>query len=63
MLGDGTRVALNKYEAAVLWDGRERDILVLEAEGGPLVGMSLLAGHCLVVDVVDGGLVNIEALP
>jgi predicted aspartyl protease len=30
MLGDGSRVVLREYEAVVVWDGRARDVLVLE---------------------------------
>jgi hypothetical protein len=38
-------------------------VLVLAADGGPLVGLSLLYGHRVTLDVVDGGRVSIEALP
>jgi clan AA aspartic protease len=62
-LADGTVVALRQYEAVVSWDGQNRDILVLEADGGPLIGMSLLYGSRVILDVVDGGLVTIQALP
>ncbi len=61
-LGDGSRVAFNVYVATVLWEGQEREVFVLTAEGAPLVGMSLLNGFRLTVDVVDGGAVTIEAL-
>ena len=62
MLGDGSHVSLSRYEGIVLWDGREREILALEADGGPLVGMALLQGHRLAVEVVPGGLVQIEPM-
>ena len=61
-LGDGNNVAFNVHIATVLWDGQERDVFVLAAEGGPLLGMSLLYGFRLTIDVVDGGSVIIEAL-
>ena len=41
-LADGTVVLLEVYMARVIWHGRERDVLVSEVEGGPLVGISLL---------------------
>jgi len=62
-LGDGSTVALRKYEATLLWEGQERDILVLESAGGSLAGMSLLYGSRVTLDIVDGGPVTIEALP
>jgi clan AA aspartic protease len=62
MLADGSSVYLNVYEAAVDWNGRTRDVLVLAADGGPLVGMSLLYGCLLTMEIVDGGPVIIEPL-
>lgn len=62
-LADGSAVALDVYSAAVSWNGRSRHILVLESEGGPLLGMSLLHGHKLTIEVLDGGPVTIERLP
>lgn len=60
-LADGNSVAFETYALTVIWNGRERSILVLASEGGPLAGMSLLYGYRLVMDVVDGGGVTIEA--
>src|SRR5262249_60579706 len=34
------------------WHGRERDVIVLEADGDPLIGMSLLYGSRVTLDVV-----------
>ena len=62
VLADGTRVALRKYEATVTWDDRQRDILVLDGEGVPLIGMSMLRGHSLVAEVVVGGSLRIEPI-
>jgi clan AA aspartic protease len=59
MLADGQIVPMDYYRASIAWDGRDRQILVLEADGDPLVGMSLLYGYDLRVRVVDGGLVTI----
>jgi len=60
-LGDGSERVLRQYEAAVVWDRRERDVLALVAEGGPLVGMALLCDHDVFLNVVDGGRVIIQA--
>lgn len=61
-LADGSVVAMEYYRATVLWNGQARDILVLMAEGEPLVGMSLLYGDELRIRVVERGLVTIDHL-
>jgi clan AA aspartic protease len=61
-LADGSKVELDVYTVEVMWDGQWRSVSVLEANGGPLVGMSLLYGYDLRVQVVDGGLVTIDRL-
>lgn len=63
ILGDENRVVLKRYVAKVLWHGAERNVFVLQAEGGPLIGMSLLYGSRLILDVVTDGDVTIDALP
>jgi clan AA aspartic protease len=63
MLADGSVIRLNYYRATVLWEGVARKILVLDADGAPLVGMSLLYGNRVTLDVVDGGCVSIEPMP
>lgn len=62
-LADASIVSLDVFEAVVWWDDRERDILVLAAEGATLVGMALLSGYRVTLDVKSGGSVRIEALP
>ncbi len=62
-LGDGNVVVLDVYLAKVLWHGQKQDVLVLQTDGGPLVGMSLLHGSRVTLDVVDGGDVTIDPLP
>ncbi len=61
-LGDGNVVVLDVYLAKVLWHEQEREVLILEAEGGPLVGMSLLYGSRVILEVVDNGAVTIVSL-
>lgn len=61
-LGDGNMVVLDVYLAKVLWHNQEREVLVLQADGGPLVGMSLLYGSRVTLDVVNGGDVIIDTL-
>ncbi len=63
VLADGNVVAFESYTATVIWDGAEKSLIVLASEGGPLLGMSLLYGYRVIMDVVDGGSVTIEAKP
>lgn len=63
ILGDENRVVLKRHIAKVLWHGAERNVYVLQAEGGPLIGMSLLYGSRLILDVVTDGEVTIDVLP
>lgn len=61
MLADGREVRFNFYGATVQWSGRTLDVQVDEADAVPLVGMELLHGHRLQIDVRHGGRVLIEA--
>ena len=61
-LGDGSVVVLDAYLARVLWHERERDVLVLQANGGALLGMSLLYGNRVTMDVVENGDVAIDEI-
>jgi hypothetical protein len=47
----------------VIWDGQPRTVEVEAADTEPLVGMSLLEHHALRIDVLNGGIVSITALP
>jgi clan AA aspartic protease len=62
-LADGSSVSLDAYRVGVEWDERVRVVLALAAEGGPLVGMSLLRGSEIRVEAVDRGEVVIRPLP
>jgi len=61
-LADGSVITTRYFRAEVEWDGQARPIRVLEAAGGPLVGMSLLYGCDLRIAVIDGGEVTIALL-
>src|SRR4029077_9964181 len=62
-LADGTPCIFDVFKAKVVWDGKVRQILVDEADTDPLVGMSLLRGHELKMQVRSGGKVTIKWLP
>jgi clan AA aspartic protease len=63
ILGDGDTVRLDSFAATVLWDGEVRTSLALAADGSPLVGMDLLLGSRVCLDVTNDGPVTIERLP
>ena len=62
-LADGSECLFDVYEARVVWDRRTRRILVDEADTTPLVGMALLAGYELKMQVRARGKVTIKRLP
>ena len=62
-LGDGSEVYVSLYLAIVVWQGEKRIVQVLRTDGNSLVGMSLLFGNRLILDVVTDGEVSIEILP
>ena len=59
VLGDGSEARLKLFEAIVEWHGQLVPVPVLEVEGGALLGMALLHGSQLTMDVVDDGAVRI----
>jgi clan AA aspartic protease len=63
ILADGSEVSFNVHEAEVMWHEPPRRVFVAVADTDPLVGMALLYGQELKVQVVDGGGVFIGALP
>ena len=62
MLGDGHEVALDVFAGMVVWDGQDRDVVVLGVDGDVLVGMALLVGSRVILEVEERGRVTIERL-
>jgi clan AA aspartic protease len=62
ILGDGSEVTFNIHEAVILWEGRPRRIIVDVADTDPLLGMGLLYGHELNLEVIEGGEALIKPL-
>lgn len=60
VLADGKVVETRCHRGRILWHGRERGVQVLSAEGGSLVGMTLLRGSILTVEVEPGGEAMVE---
>ena len=61
-LADGSECLFDVYEAKVVWDRRTRRILINEADAEPLVGMALLDGYELNIQVRPRGKVTIQRL-
>ncbi|RKU05760.1 clan AA aspartic protease [Candidatus Poribacteria bacterium] len=61
-LGDGNVVVLDVYLAMVLWHGQQREVLALQADSGPLIGMSMLYGNRVMLEVIGDGDVTIVSL-
>jgi clan AA aspartic protease len=61
-LADNSEVSLPIHEAIVLWDGMERDVLVVANGRRPLLGTALLDEQELVIQFIEGGLVTIDEL-
>ncbi len=62
VLADGQLHTFDVYEATVVWGGEERSVEVESADIEPLVGMSLLAGSQLTIEVRPHGVVKIQPL-
>ncbi len=60
-IADGSEVSYAVFSATVTWDGQPTSVDVDTADIIPLVGMTLLKGHSLHIDVHHGGQVLIEA--
>ena len=61
-LADGSEVVFDVYRGTVVWDGRSVRVLVDSANVEPLVGMALLEGHKMSMEIREGGRVSISAL-
>ncbi|MCX7421217.1 MAG: clan AA aspartic protease [Planctomycetia bacterium] len=62
-MADGREELFDVYSGRIMWDGEPRRVEVEAAETSPLIGMNLLLGYCLKINVVPGGTVEIGLLP
>ena len=60
VLADGSEAAFDVYGVTVLWDGQPMYVETGAVGVDPLVGMALLDGHNLNIDVENGGRVLIQ---
>ena len=63
VLADGSIRQFEVYAAEVEWGGVWRTVLVSAVGSEPLLGMRLMAGHVLNIEVVPGGMVKIFSFP
>lgn len=59
ILADGSVKQFDIYAASVKWNGRWRWVLAYATGNEVLMGMRLLTGHVLQIEVVPGGTVQI----
>jgi clan AA aspartic protease len=62
VLGDGRETVFEVYEAILLWNGQLRRVPIDSADTSPLLGMALLYGHDLTIQVIEGGAVSIREM-
>ena len=62
-LANGDLFDFQVYLGSVSWHDHANDVLVLESDIVPLLGMTLLWGSRVTVDASTGGEVAIEELP
>ena len=61
-LASGELFEFQVYLGSVSWHGRPSDVLILESDSVPLLGMTLLWGSRVTMDALNGGEVTIEEL-
>ncbi|MDE2823047.1 MAG: clan AA aspartic protease [Chloroflexota bacterium] len=61
-LANGELFDFQVYIGSVSWHGRQSDVLVLQSDSVPLLGMTLLWGSRVCMDALNEGEVTIEEL-
>jgi clan AA aspartic protease len=62
LLGDGSESEFDIHEATVAWAGERRLVAIDVAETDPLLGVGLLLGNELMIQVIAGGAVALQRL-
>ncbi|MEM8505865.1 MAG: clan AA aspartic protease [Cyanobacteria bacterium P01_D01_bin.1] len=63
ILADGSRRTFDVYRGLVIWDGERRSVDCNASEADSLVGMSLLYGYRMQIDITEGSTIIISKLP
>lgn len=62
ILADGSECIFDVYVAEVIWHGDRRRVTVDEADISPVIGMSLMKGSEVTIEVCQDGSVMIDKL-
>jgi predicted aspartyl protease len=62
ILADGSRTTFNVYDGSIEWDGQVITVPVDEVDADPLVGMRTTKSFRILVDDIDGGIVQLERI-
>lgn len=63
VMADGREELIDVYCGTIRWDGEPCEVEVSQTETVPLIGMGLLLGHVVKLEVVRGGVVEITPVP
>jgi clan AA aspartic protease len=63
VMADGSIRSFDIYAVEIEWDGSPREVLISAVGNEPLLGMRLLQGYELKLQVQSGGVVEITKLP
>lgn len=61
-LADASTVPSVFYRGLILWEEKEREVIVLELDGDPLIGTALPYAFRLIIDFENGGNVMLERI-
>ena len=62
-LAIGGEFQLPTWRGTVVWNERPRSVEIVETDSEPLLGMDLLRGSRVTIEVREGGAVTVDALP
>lgn len=61
-LADNSKIATNAHAITIVWNGVERDVIVLAMGRRPLIGTALLEDYHLSIDFYEGGTVLVDEI-
>lgn len=61
-LADNSKIATNAYAMTIIWNGVERDVIVLAMGRRPLIGTALLEDYHLSIDFYEGATVLVDEI-
>ncbi|WP_375466446.1 clan AA aspartic protease [uncultured Nostoc sp.] len=61
-LADNSKTTTNAHAIKIVWNGAEREVIVLAMGRRPLLGTSLLADYHFSIDFYEGGTVLVDEI-